>query len=216
MRAGEARLSIDCGSAATVAVLAWADGSASALSFDGLPYLPSSVFLAADGQVWTGQQAWQAAGAQPSRLIPSPRRPADNDLATDGASVDALGRAAAPLRRVAAEAERVAGGPVRDVRLVVPAGWGPRRRSWMRQAAHRAGLLRPRLVEAPVAVAITGVGEAQQLVAMVLQGGQPGPLLQALEAIKQVLVLAVARTGGARQAIEAAIAQARQLGSSGN
>ncbi|MGW3787615.1 DUF6244 family protein [Micromonospora chokoriensis] len=64
--------------------------------------------------------------------------------------------------------------------------------------------------------AITGVGEAQQLVAVVLQGGQPGPLLQALEAIKQVLVLVVQRTGGTRQAIEAAIAQARQLGSSGN
>ncbi|GIJ80360.1 hypothetical protein Xph01_47920 [Micromonospora phaseoli] len=64
--------------------------------------------------------------------------------------------------------------------------------------------------------AITGVGEAQQLVVMVLQGGQPGPLLQALDSIKQVLVLVVARTGGARQAIEAAIAEARQLGSSGN
>lgn len=64
--------------------------------------------------------------------------------------------------------------------------------------------------------AITGVGEAQQLVAMVLQGGQPGPLLQALDSIKQVLVLVVARTGGARQAVEAAITQARQLGSSGN
>ncbi|MEU5910543.1 DUF6244 family protein [Micromonospora sp. NPDC047527] len=64
--------------------------------------------------------------------------------------------------------------------------------------------------------AITGVGEAQQLVAMVLQGGQPGPLLQALDGIKQALVLVVARTGETRQAIEAAIAQARQLGSSGN
>lgn len=51
---------------------------------------------------------------------------------------------------------------------------------------------------------------------MVLQGGQPGPLLQDLEAIKQVLVLVVQRTGGARQAIEAAIAHARQLGSPGN
>lgn len=30
---------------------------------------------------------------------------------------------------------------------------GPRRRTWMRQVAHRAGLPRPRLVEAPVAVA---------------------------------------------------------------
>ncbi|MGW1056990.1 DUF6244 family protein [Micromonospora rubida] len=64
--------------------------------------------------------------------------------------------------------------------------------------------------------AITGVGEAQQLVAVVLQGGQPGPLLQALEATKQVLVLVVQCTGGVRQAVEAAIAQARQLGSSGN
>lgn len=63
---------------------------------------------------------------------------------------------------------------------------------------------------------ITQAGEAQQFVAMVLQGGQPGPLLQALDSIKQVLVLVVARTGGARQAIEAAIAEARQLGSSGN
>ncbi len=63
--------------------------------------------------------------------------------------------------------------------------------------------------------AITQVGEAQQLVAMILQGGQPGPLLQALDSIKQVLVLVVQRTGGARQSIEAAIAEARQLGSSG-
>ncbi|MFI0794191.1 MULTISPECIES: DUF6244 family protein [Micromonospora] len=64
--------------------------------------------------------------------------------------------------------------------------------------------------------AITQVDEARQLVTMILQGGQPGPLLQALDSIKQVLVLVVARTGGARQSIEAAIAEARQLGSSGN
>ncbi|TDC61057.1 hypothetical protein E1258_12715 [Micromonospora sp. KC207] len=63
---------------------------------------------------------------------------------------------------------------------------------------------------------ITGVGEAQQLVAGILRGGQPGPLLQALDSIKQVLVLVVAGTGGARQSIEAAIAEARQLGTSGN
>ncbi|MET7808875.1 hypothetical protein [Micromonospora chersina] len=150
MRAGEVRLSIDCGSATTVAVLAWADGSASASSFDGLPYLPSSVFLTADGQVWTGQQAWQAAAEQPSRLIPSQRRPADKDLATDGARVDALDLTAAPLRRVAAEAERIAGGPERDVRLVVPAGWGPRRRTWMRQVAHRARLLPQHSRSSPV------------------------------------------------------------------
>lgn len=63
---------------------------------------------------------------------------------------------------------------------------------------------------------ITQVGEAQQLVAMILQGGQPGPLLQALDGIKQVLVLLVQRTGTTRQHVEAAIAEARQLGSSGH
>ncbi|MGN9810939.1 DUF6244 family protein [Micromonospora sp. BQ11] len=63
---------------------------------------------------------------------------------------------------------------------------------------------------------ISQIGEVQQLVTMILQGGQPGPLLQALDSIKQVLVLVVQRTGIARQSIEAAIADARQLGSSGN
>ncbi|MDG4793476.1 DUF6244 family protein [Micromonospora sp. WMMD1082] len=63
---------------------------------------------------------------------------------------------------------------------------------------------------------IKQVGEAQQLVTMILQGGQPGPLLQALESIKQVLVLVVQRIGTGRQHVEAAIAEARQLGSSGN
>ena len=57
------------------------------------------------------------------------------------------------------------------------------------------------------------VGEAQQLVTKVLQGGQPGPLLQSLESIKQVLVSMVQRAGSARQAADAAIAEARQLGS---
>ena len=63
---------------------------------------------------------------------------------------------------------------------------------------------------------ITHVGEAQQLVTVVLQGGQPGPLLQALESVKQVLATLVQRIGTSRQLIDAAIAEARQLGSSGN
>ncbi|MET8553300.1 DUF6244 family protein [Micromonospora zamorensis] len=66
------------------------------------------------------------------------------------------------------------------------------------------------------AATIAQVGEAQRLVTMILQGGQPGPLLQALESIKQVLVLLVQRTSTTRQLIEAAIAEARQIGSSGN
>ncbi|WP_435872830.1 DUF6244 family protein [Micromonospora matsumotoense] len=64
--------------------------------------------------------------------------------------------------------------------------------------------------------AITRIGETQQLVTTILHGGQPGPLLQALDGIKQVLVQVVARTSGARQAIEAAIAEAQRVGSAGS
>ncbi|WP_405102963.1 DUF6244 family protein [Micromonospora sp. NBC_01412] len=64
--------------------------------------------------------------------------------------------------------------------------------------------------------AIAQVGEVQQFVVMVLQGGQPGPLLQGLDSIKEVLVLIVQRTVTARQLVDAAITEARQLGASGN
>ncbi|TDC37671.1 Hsp70 family protein [Micromonospora sp. 15K316] len=153
MQAGETRLAIDCGTSSTKALLVWPDGTSTPLSFDGVPYLSSAVYVSNDGEVWTGQQARQAGVAAPSRLIPSPRRPVDDDVTVDGTAVNALDMAAAPLRRAAAEAERVARASVRDVRLVVPAGWGPKRRTWLRQVAHRAGLPQPRLVEAPVAVA---------------------------------------------------------------
>ncbi|WP_258400603.1 Hsp70 family protein [Micromonospora saelicesensis] len=135
-------MSIDCGSAGTQAVLAWADGSAHVLSLDGNPSLHSASYMPATGQ----------AAAQPSAFIPGPRHPVEDATAGDTGG-NALEIAAAPLRLVAAEAERVVGQPARDVRVVVPAGWGPRRRTWMRQVAHRAGLPQPRLVEAPVAVA---------------------------------------------------------------
>ncbi|MGC4806731.1 DUF6244 family protein [Micromonospora sp. DT233] len=66
------------------------------------------------------------------------------------------------------------------------------------------------------AATIARVGEVQQLATMVLQGGQPGPMLSGLENIKQVLTMLAQRTGTARQAVEVAIVEARQLGSSGN
>ncbi|MEV4724145.1 DUF6244 family protein [Micromonospora humida] len=68
------------------------------------------------------------------------------------------------------------------------------------------------------AATIMHVGEAQQLVVAVLQGGQPGQLLQALESVKQVLVVLVLvqRTATTHQVVDVAIAEARQLGSSGN
>ncbi|WP_241825681.1 Hsp70 family protein [Micromonospora sp. CB01531] len=121
--------------------------------FDGEPALPSAVLLGGDGNVLTGHQAWHAAATDPQRFIPAPRQSPEQRLTVAGSDVDPLDLVAATLRRVAGEAQRVVGSVVEDVRLVVPAGWGPRRRTWMRHAAHRAGLPQPRLIEAPVAVA---------------------------------------------------------------
>nr|MDT0656695.1 DUF6244 family protein [Micromonospora sp. DSM 115978] len=66
------------------------------------------------------------------------------------------------------------------------------------------------------AATIGHVDQARQLVGAILQGGQPGPLLQSLDGVKQVLVLVVQRCGTAQRATEAAVGQARGLGSSGN
>ncbi|KUJ47181.1 DUF6244 family protein [Micromonospora maris] len=66
------------------------------------------------------------------------------------------------------------------------------------------------------AATIGHVDQARQLVGTVLRGGQPGPLLQSLDSVKQVLVLVVQRCGAVQQAAEAAVGQARGLGSSGN
>lgn len=154
MRAGEARLAIDCGSLGTTAAVAWSDGSWTPLLFDGEPDLPSAVLLAPDGAMLTGHQAWQAAASVPDRFVPAPRHsPDEHRLTIADTEVDGVDLVAATLRRVAHEAYNAVGARVEDVRLVVPAGWGPRRRTWLRQAAHRAGLAQPRLVEAPVAVA---------------------------------------------------------------
>ncbi|MFK3980588.1 Hsp70 family protein [Micromonospora sp. NPDC050397] len=121
--------------------------------FDGAVVLPSSVLVHPGGEVLTGQHAWQAAVEHPDRFLVAPLRSGTQQVNVGGRDVEVMDLVAATLRRVAEEATRVAGSPADDVRLVVPAGWGPRRRTWMRHAAHRAGLGQPRLIEAPVAVA---------------------------------------------------------------
>ncbi|MCW6004281.1 Hsp70 family protein [Micromonospora sp. CPCC 205371] len=153
MRPGELRLAVDYGSVSTAAVLAWPGGWLP-LRWDGWPWLSSSVHVSPDGQVATGQQALLAAAAAPEGFEPSPlRRAGEDSLTLAGVQVPVADLVAATLRRVLDEAVRVAGGPVDDVRLVVPAAWGPRRGMWLRQAARRAGLADVRLVPAPVAVA---------------------------------------------------------------
>jgi hypothetical protein len=154
MDVGEARLAIDYGTASTVAVLAWPDGRWTPLLFDGMVLLPSAVYAHPDGRLLTGGEAWQHALAAPEYVEPYPKqRIREATIELGSRKVDVLDLVAATLRRVGDEATRLAGAPPSDVRLVTPAGWGPRRRTLLRQAAHRAGIPAPTLVEAPVAAA---------------------------------------------------------------
>ncbi len=154
MGIGGLRLAIDYGTTTTVAVLAWPEGRHMPLLFDGSAVLPSAVHTGPDGRLLTGTQAWQAAATTPEGFQPTPLRHIRNGTIDLGSTkVDVLDLIAATLRRVTDEATRVATQPVPDVRLVVPAGWGPRRRTLLRNAAHRAGLPTPTLIEAPIAAA---------------------------------------------------------------
>jgi hypothetical protein len=153
MQPDQARLAIDYGTVSTVAVVAWPDGRWLPLMFDGAVSLPSAVHVVSDGEPLTGQAAWRQAAIEPDRFVIAPLRAGSGTVTVGGADVAVMDLVAATLRRVGAEAVRVVGSPVADVRVVVPAAWGPRRRTWMRQVAYAAGLGQPRLVEAPVAAA---------------------------------------------------------------
>ncbi|GAA3913783.1 hypothetical protein Aau02nite_63470 [Amorphoplanes auranticolor] len=127
-----------------------APGGTTTLTLDGTGEMSTAAHITDSGIV-TGAAAWRQAATDPDGLVISPLRAGTGQVTAGGQQVEVVDLVAATLRQVAAEAHRVAGEPVDDVRLVVPAGWGPRRRTWMRHAARGAGLAGSRLVEAPVA-----------------------------------------------------------------
>ena len=143
------RLAIDYGAATVRAVLV-TPGGTTTLMLDGAGEMSTAAHVSSAGVV-TGAAAWRQAAADPDGLIVSPLRAGTGQVTVGGVQVEVVDLVAASLRQVVAEAQRVAGEPVDDVRLVVPAGWGPRRRTWLRHAARAAGLAVSRLVEAPVA-----------------------------------------------------------------
>ncbi|WP_229716195.1 Hsp70 family protein [Mangrovihabitans endophyticus] len=128
------------------------DGTATPLSFDGQPVLSNAAHVSATG-TWVGATAWQQADTDPDGFVVSPLAAGDGPVVVAGAVMEPAELIVAALRRVASEATAVAGDRVADVRTVVPAGWGPRRRTWWRRACGKAGLGQVRLVEAPVAAA---------------------------------------------------------------
>lgn len=128
------------------------DGVSRLLGLDGDHLLSNAVHIGS-GEILVGAAAWQRADTDASGFVFSPLRAADGPVHVAGEVVDPADLVAATLRRVAGEASELAGAAVEDVRMVVPAGWGPRRRTWWRRAVGKAGLGQVRLVEAPVAVA---------------------------------------------------------------
>jgi hypothetical protein len=149
------RLSIDYGTASTTAVLAFTDGRRVPVVFDGSPLLPSGVWIdPSDGRILTGAEAYERARQDPACFVEHPKQClADRRIHRAGRDIDPVDLAAAVLRQVADHAQRIAGGPVDDVVLTVPAGWGPRRANLLREAARRAGLPVPVPMPEPIAAA---------------------------------------------------------------
>ena len=162
------------------AVVLVTDGRWWPVRFDGVDVLSSAVFVGVDGMLVAGAGAWLAGMADPGGLEPAPSRwlPAGQVRLGSGVLVGVWDLVSATLMVVADRVRGLLGGtPVDEVRLVVPAGWGPRRLAGMREAASRAGWGSPELVPAAVGVAaFAGSGDVRLLVGSyvavcVLDGG---------------------------------------------
>ena len=66
-----------------------------------------------------------------------------------------------------------------------------------------------------IAAAIGKVAEARRLVAAVLRGGRPDPMLSRLETIDLVVTQVTHLIGAARQRVETALSEAKQIGAGG-
>ncbi|WIM99532.1 Hsp70 family protein [Actinoplanes oblitus] len=149
------RLAIDYGTACTRAVLAWPGRPWHPLVIEGTVEPSSAVHVARDGTITAGAGAWRLAADDPDGFVGAPLAEGTGTVRVRGRTVPIADLVAATLRLVAGEAIRIAGVLPADVRMSVPAGWDPARRTWLRQTAHQAGLGRPQLIEAPLAALLS-------------------------------------------------------------
>ncbi|NGM15873.1 DUF6244 family protein [Verrucosispora sioxanthis] len=70
--------------------------------------------------------------------------------------------------------------------------------------------------EGSVTAAASAIDDARRLATTALQGGQPGPTLARLQQMLQILAAVRVQGTTARQHVDAALAQARQVGDLGN
>jgi hypothetical protein len=71
-------------------------------------------------------------------------------------------------------------------------------------------------VHGGIAAVMEAIGKAQQLTNAVLQGGQPGPLLARLDAIRTTMLAVAQHINQAKQHTTTALAEARTTGDQGN
>src|SRR5215212_5301048 len=146
-------LGVDLGTSNTVAVVRWPDGRTRPLLVDGVPVLPSGVYLDEHGQLYVGRDAQRLAQVEPARYEPNPKRRIDERTVLLGdREIEAVQMLAAVLGAVA-RAAMEAVGHLPPAVLTYPAAWGPRRRETLAEAAARAGWPPPRLVPEPVGAA---------------------------------------------------------------
>jgi molecular chaperone DnaK (HSP70) len=160
-------LAVDFGTSNTVAALLPGPGlPARLLTFDHRDALPSAVWLDHDRRLLVGTAAENAAGLDPARYEPNPKRRIDDVQVLLGDTVlPVTDLIAAVLRHVLESARRVTGAPDRVV-LTHPADWHRTRRATLRTAAQVAGWTgRLDLLAEPVAAAAYFAG---------LPGDRPG------------------------------------------
>jgi hypothetical protein len=146
-------IGVDVGTSNTVAVVRWPDGRTRPLLFDGVPVMPSAVYLDEAGRLHVGRDALRMAALDPARLEPNPKRRVDEATVLLGdreiSTVDLLAAILATVARAAFEAI----GFLPPAALTYPAAWGSRRREMLAAAATRAGWPPVRFVPEPVAAA---------------------------------------------------------------
>jgi len=71
-------------------------------------------------------------------------------------------------------------------------------------------------VHSAIGAVMEAIGKAQQVINTALQGGQPGPLLARLAAIRTTMLAVVQHNNQAKQHAATAVADARKTGDQGN
>ena len=150
------RVAVDFGTTSTCVVVSVDGGEPQVVMVEGgSPVMPSSVFAAADGTLFVGQEAERQAAIDPARYEPNPKRRIDEgDLLLGNSVLSVVDVVRAVLSRAVGEARRVAGGaPVDLLVLTHPADWGAVRTRVLRQAGNGLGTDIV-LVPEPVAAAV--------------------------------------------------------------